>query len=92
MPPAPSRGRAGRKAVVAGRVLAAVRAVDRRAWVIKAIEDAERELAAAKGRTALNAAARKLQRARAELKGLEEQDKPKRPKRTTTRGRDRASS
>lgn len=43
-----------------------------RARLEKQLEQAERELDAATGRTALNAAARKLQRARAELKQLDE--------------------
>jgi hypothetical protein len=51
--------------------------MDRTYWQ-KRLEQAEQELSAARGRTALNAAAKKLQQARAELKRLDEADKPKR--------------
>ena len=44
--------------------------MDREYWT-KELLEAERKLDAARGRTALNVAARKLQRARAELKRLE---------------------
>ena len=44
--------------------------MNREYWT-KELQEAERELDAAKGRTALNVGARKLQRARAELKRLE---------------------
>jgi hypothetical protein len=52
----------------------------------KAVENAERELDAAKTLTTLNAAAKKLQRARAELKVLEA-EAAERPKRPATRAR-----
>jgi hypothetical protein len=52
--------------------------MDRDYWT-KELAEAERELDAAKGRLALNAAASRLQRARAELKRLETADQPKRP-------------
>jgi hypothetical protein len=56
------------------------RRMDRAYW-IKQLEEAERELDAAKGRVALNAAAKKLQAARAELKRLEAElgQEPRRP-------------
>jgi hypothetical protein len=54
----------------------------------KQLEEAEQELDAAKALPALNAAAKKLQRARAELKALDEAEKPMgrpvRPLRTQT--------
>lgn len=58
--------------------------MDYRARLIKDLEEAERELDAAKTLTARNAAAKKLQRARAELRSLEDEEKPKR---RVTRGR-----
>ena len=45
-----------------------------RKQLIQAVEEAERELDAARGRTALNAAAQKLQQARAELKRLDAEE------------------
>jgi hypothetical protein len=45
--------------------------MDRAYWT-KALREAERELEAATTRTAVNAAAKKLQRAKAELKQLKE--------------------
>jgi hypothetical protein len=53
--------------------------MDRRERLTKAVEEAERELDAAKTLTALNAAAKKLQRARAELRAFEDEEKPKQP-------------
>jgi prefoldin subunit 5 len=44
----------------------------------KQLQEAERELDAARTLPALNAAAKKLQRVRAELKALEAEEKPKR--------------
>ena len=64
--------------------------MDREYWT-KELREAERELDAAIGRTALNAAARKLQRARAELKRLEAEP-AKRPKQGTTASRARRPS
>lgn len=61
-----------------------------RAYWMKVLQEAERELNAARGRTAINAAARRLQRARAELKRLEVEERLKR--RPTSRARDHASS
>jgi hypothetical protein len=55
--------------------------MDRRERLEKAVEEAERELDAARTLTALNAAAKKLQLARSELKALEAEEKPKRPSR-----------
>lgn len=67
--------------------------MDDRAYWTRALREAERELDAAKGRTAVSAAARKLQRARAELKRLEELEPSKEPKpRVTTRARGPASA
>jgi hypothetical protein len=54
--------------------------MDRAYWT-KQLQEAERELDAATTRTTINAAARKLQAARAELTRLDEQEKPKRPSR-----------
>jgi hypothetical protein len=51
----------------------------------KALREAERELEAATTRTAVNTAAKKLQRAKAELKALEA-EKADRPKRKSSRG------
>ena len=59
--------------------------MDRRARLIKALEEAERELDAAKTLPALNAAAKKLQRARAELKALEDGPAEQPKRRATTR-------
>jgi hypothetical protein len=53
----------------------------------KALREAERELDAATTRTALNAAAKKLQRAKAELKQLEAAERPKRRALPVVRGR-----
>jgi hypothetical protein len=53
-------------------------------WTRK-LREAEAELDAAKTRTALDAAAKKLQRARAALKALEA-EKAERPKRRASRG------
>jgi hypothetical protein len=61
---------------------------DREYWRRK-LEDAERELDAAKGRTALNTAAKRMQQARAELRRLDEAEKPKR---CSTRGRGSAGA
>jgi hypothetical protein len=53
--------------------------MDWRAFWQKRLEEAEREqLDAARGRTALNAAAKNLQWARAMLKRIERENKPKR--------------
>jgi hypothetical protein len=49
-----------------------------RAYWTKQLEEAKRELDAARTRTTLNAAARKLQQARAELKRLDAEEQPKR--------------
>jgi hypothetical protein len=54
-----------------------------RARLQKAVADAEQELDAAKTLTAVEAATKKLQRAKAELKELEAAE---RPKRKATRG------
>ena len=59
---------------------------DREYWT-KKLRDAERELETAKKRSDVNAAAQKLQRARAELKGLEQA-----PKRAHRSNRGRASA
>ena len=64
--------------------------MDREYWT-KQLQEAERELDAAIGRTALNAAARKLQRARAELKRLEAEP-ANRPKQRVTASRARRPS
>jgi hypothetical protein len=56
------------------------------------LEEAERELAAARGRTALNAASTKLHEARRELKRLDETEKPKRSPSRRGRGSRDASS
>jgi hypothetical protein len=61
--------------------------MDDRAYWTKRLEEAERELEAAKGRTALNAASKKLQMARRELKQLDEATGSKSK---TNRGRRRA--
>jgi hypothetical protein len=59
--------------------------MDREYWT-KRLREAEAELAAARKRSDVNAAAKKLQRAKAKLKALE--DVPaERPKRRPTRGR-----
>jgi hypothetical protein len=57
--------------------------------LIKAVEAAERELDDAKTLIALKAAAKKLQRARAELKALDAEEKPKR---RASRGRESAGA
>jgi hypothetical protein len=57
---------------------------DREYWQ-KQLREAEAELAAAKRRTELNAAAQRLQRAKAELKHLEA-EAAERPKRRSSRG------
>ena len=67
--------------------------MDDRAYWTRALQKAGRKLDAAKGRTAVNAAARKLQRERAELKRLDESEPSKEPKpRVTTRARGPASA
>jgi hypothetical protein len=58
--------------------------MDRDYWT-KELREAEAELAAAKGRTELNAAAKRLQRAKTELKRLEA-EAAERPKRRPNRG------
>jgi hypothetical protein len=58
--------------------------MDRAYWT-KAIREAEQELEAATTLTAVNAAAKKLQRAKAELKALEVES-IERPKRRPSRG------
>jgi hypothetical protein len=63
---------------------------ERRRRLTKAIEEAEQELDGAKRLSDVRAAAKKLNRARAELQWLEDEEKPKR--RTTSRSRGRASS
>jgi hypothetical protein len=57
--------------------------MDDRAYWTEQLREIEAELDTAKTRTALNAAARKLQRTRAELKRLEAEqaERPKRPSR-----------
>ena len=62
------------------------RAMDRRKQLTKAIEEAQQELDAAKRISEMNRAAKRLQRARAELQCFEDEQKPKR-RPTTTRGR-----
>jgi hypothetical protein len=57
---------------------------DREYWT-RELREVEAELAAAKRRTELNAAAKKLQRAKAELKALEAEP-AERPKRRASRG------
>jgi hypothetical protein len=59
-------------------------AMDRDYWT-KELREAEAELAAAKRRTELNAAAKRLQRAKTELKRLEA-EAAERPKRRPNRG------
>ena len=61
--------------------------MSREFWT-KALEEAERELDAATTRTMISAAARKVMRARAELKRLEAEpaDRPKRQATTRVRG------
>jgi hypothetical protein len=66
--------------------------MDQHERLTKAIEEAERELDAAKTLTALNAAAKKLQRARSDLKALEAEEKPKRSPSRRARGSAGASS
>jgi hypothetical protein len=66
--------------------------MDRRARLIKALEEAERELEAARKLPALNAAAKKLRRARTELKALEDGPAEQPKRRAITRGCGRASS
>jgi hypothetical protein len=56
---------------------------DNRAYWRKQLREAEQEFAAAKRRTELNAATKRLQRAKAELKRLEA-EKPDRSKRRST--------
>jgi hypothetical protein len=58
--------------------------VDRAFWS-KELRDAEAELAAARSRSEVNAAAKRLQQAKAELKALE--DVRSEPKRQPNRGR-----
>jgi hypothetical protein len=52
----------------------------------KAVEEAQQELDAAKRLSEVNRAAKKLQRARSELRSFED-EQPKRPKRGSSRGR-----
>jgi hypothetical protein len=59
--------------------------MDAREFWTRQLREAEAELAAAKRRTELNAAAKKLQLAKAELKRLEEETAD-RPKRRASRG------
>jgi hypothetical protein len=66
--------------------------MDRRARLIKDLEEAERELDAAKTLPALNAAAKKLQGARAELKALETEPAGRSKRRATTRAHGPAPS
>jgi hypothetical protein len=63
--------------------------MDERDYWTRKRDEAERELDAAMGRTAVNAAAKRLQRARFEFKRLDEQEKPKR---RPTRGRGSAAA
>ena len=66
--------------------------MNREYWT-KELQEAERELDAAKGRTALNVAASRLQRARAELKRLEaESAKGQKQRATASRARRPSSS
>jgi hypothetical protein len=58
--------------------------MDRDYWTMQ-LREAEQELAAAKRRTELNAAAKRLQRAKAELKALEA-EAAKRPRGRSSRG------
>jgi hypothetical protein len=69
---------------LAGGPCATIPSMDREYWT-KALREAERELEAAITRTAVNAAAKKLQRAKAELKALGAEP-TKRPKRRSSRG------
>jgi hypothetical protein len=55
--------------------------MDRRARLKEAIEEAERELDAAKRLSEVRAAAKKLTRAKAERSWLEQEEKPKQPTR-----------
>jgi hypothetical protein len=63
--------------------------MDQRERLTKAVEEAQQELDAAKRIAELNRAAKKLQRAKAELQAFEDERKPKR---STTRARGPASS
>jgi hypothetical protein len=63
--------------------------MDEHERLAKAVEEAERELDDARTLIALNAAAKKLQRARAELKALDAEEKPKR---RASRGRESAGA
>ena len=54
-----------------GALRATFYGLDRERWT-KALREADRELGAARTLTAVNAAAKKLQRAKAELKALED--------------------
>jgi hypothetical protein len=65
--------------------------MDWRAFWTRKLEEAERKLAAARGRTALNAASRKLNEARRELKRLDEQE-PAKPTQRPSRGRGSAGA
>jgi hypothetical protein len=60
--------------------------MNERERLTKAVDEGERELDAAKMLSAVNAAAKKLQRARAELKTFEA-EVAERPKRRPSRGR-----
>jgi hypothetical protein len=64
--------------------------MDREYWQ-KALREAKRELDAATRRSDVDAAAKKLQRAKAALKALEAEN-AKRPKRRASRGSDRAGA
>jgi len=68
--------------------------MDWRVFWTRKLEEAGRELDTARGRTAINAASKKLQEARRELKRLDEQERKAKPKRraTSSRTRGRASS
>jgi hypothetical protein len=63
--------------------------MDRDYWT-RELREAERELDAATRRSDVDAAAKKLQRAKAALKALEA--KTERPKRRSSRGSDRAGA
>jgi hypothetical protein len=62
---------------------------DREYWT-KELRDPEAELEAATRRSEVDAAAKRLQRAKAELKALEAAEPAKRPKGRATRGSGRA--
>jgi hypothetical protein len=54
------------------------RAMDRRKKLLQTVEEAERELDAARRISGMNCAAKKLNRARQELQRFDEEGKPKR--------------